>query len=72
MLRSAFRPVAPVDVLLGRRSQSAGEQDKRYAVNAGLANVGRAARRPGATGTELRSEGIAVSTVGLGDDYNED
>lgn len=39
----------------------------------GLANVGPSSTSELARlGRELRSEGIAVSTVGLGDDYNED
>src|SRR4051812_22847550 len=39
----------------------------------GLANVGPSSTSDLARlGRELRSEGIAVSTIGLGDDYNED
>jgi Ca-activated chloride channel family protein len=39
----------------------------------GLANVGpSSASELARLGRELRGEGIAVSTVGLGDDYNED
>ena len=53
--------------------QAGGDYDLFFEVTDGLANVGpETPSALGELGSSLIKEGISVSTMGLGNDYNED